>query len=402
MGARNPAKPPETGEALEFPRFSAEEMARRWAAVEATLVASGDDALVAYGAGRFHLDIYWLTDWPGGREAYALFPARPSGLGEPALFVQFFNHVPLARQMAAVDDVRWAGPTSVEALVEDLRRRGLADGRPRQVALAGKVPFQHYEALREAFPAVRFRDATRDLMRLRAVKSEEEIARFRVAARLTDQSLEALAAALRPGIREWELAAVLEGVYLAAGGYTGIHYLASMPMDRPNAYVPRQYLSDRRIEEGDVVITEISGSWWGYTGQIHRTFSVRRPPDAAWRRLHEVAVEAYHRIESVLRDGATAENVIAAADVIAESGFTVCDDLFHGVDQLPPVLRTRQTAHQPYPRGFVFRENMLVTIQPNVVSPDGRMGLQFGETVRITRTGVERMHEYPREWIVCG
>ncbi|MBE3590720.1 MAG: aminopeptidase P family protein [Firmicutes bacterium] len=385
-----------------FPRFSAQEMARRWALVGDALEAGGHDALVVYGAGRFHLDIYWISDWPGGREAYALLPSRSSGLGEPALFVQFFNHVPLARRMAALEDVRWAGPTSIEALVEDLKRRGLGAGRARQVALAGKVPFQHYEALRAAFPDVRFVDFTRELMLLRTVKSEEEIARFRVAAQLTDRSLEALAGALRPGVLEWQLAAVLEAVYLEAGGYTGIHYLASMPMDRPNAYVPRQYLADRKIGEGDVVITEISGSYWGYTGQIHRTFSVRRPPNEAWRRLHEVAVEAYRRIESVLRDGATAEDVIAAADVIAEAGYTVCDDLFHGVDQLPPVLRTRQTQHQPYPRGFVFRENMLVTIQPNVMTPDGRMGLQFGETVRITKDGVERMHAYPRQWMVCG
>jgi hypothetical protein len=43
-----------------------------------------------------------------------------------------------------------------------------------------------------------------------------------------------------------------------------------------------------------------------------------------------------------------------------------------------------------------------VVIQPNVVTDaaDPHMGLQFGETVRITQTGVERLHRLPREYFV--
>jgi hypothetical protein len=44
---------------------------------------------------------------------------------------------------------------------------------------------------------------------------------------------------------------------------------------------------------------------------------------------------------------------------------------------------------------------MCLVIQPNVVSADGLMGVQFGEMLRVTRIGVERLHEYPRRLIVC-
>ena len=46
-------------------------------------------------------------------------------------------------------------------------------------------------------------------------------------------------------------------------------------------------------------------------------------------------------------------------------------------------------------------ENMVVVIQPNVIREDARMGLQVGETLRVTRTGTERLHDYPMEFIVC-
>jgi hypothetical protein len=37
-----------------------------------------------------------------------------------------------------------------------------------------------------------------------------------------------------------------------------------------------------------------------------------------------------------------------------------------------------------------------VVIQPNVVTPDRKAGVQAGEMVLITETGIERMHAIPR------
>jgi hypothetical protein len=43
---------------------------------------------------------------------------------------------------------------------------------------------------------------------------------------------------------------------------------------------------------------------------------------------------------------------------------------------------------------------MVVTLQPQLTTPDRRIGLQFGETVVIRPSGVERLHRYPRRMIV--
>jgi Xaa-Pro aminopeptidase len=50
----------------------------------------------------------------------------------------------------------------------------------------------------------------------------------------------------------------------------------------------------------------------------------------------------------------------------------------------------------------VYRENMVVVVQPNVVSEDGRMGVQVGEMVRVTRTGVDRLHKVALGMLRCG
>jgi hypothetical protein len=105
----------------------------------------------------------------------------------------------------------------------------------------------------------------------------------------------------------------------------------------------------------------------------------------------------------VLHDGATVADVLDAADVIHERGFTVYDDLLHGTSQLPPIIQTRATKRGDWSEDFVFREDMVVVVQPNVVTDSsGRVGLQVGETVRITKTGVERLHEYPLRFTRIG
>jgi Xaa-Pro aminopeptidase len=165
------------------------------------------------------------------------------------------------------------------------------------------------------------------------------------------------------------------------------------------AFVPRQYQSDRVLESGDALITEISGAFWGYSGQIHRTFFLGEPTDA-WARLHGAAEEAYAAIESVLRDGATIDQVLDAAEVIDRSGYTIFDDLLHGANQYPPIIKTRSTAHSNPPGDFTFRSGMVITIQPQLTTHDRTIGLQYGETVVIRPDGVERLHRYPREMIV--
>ena len=46
-----------------------------------------------------------------------------------------------------------------------------------------------------------------------------------------------------------------------------------------------------------------------------------------------------------------------------------------------------------------FRAGMTVVIQPNVVTPDGKAGVQTGELVLITETGIEPLHAVPRGFV---
>lgn len=377
----------------DFPTFSDNEMAARHKAVYKLMDQNGVDGLLVYGTGRYASDVYWLTDWPSSREAYVLFQNG----ADPVVLMQLYNHLPMARVMSVMRDVRWGGANTSTSVVELLRERGL---EARTLGLVGAIPYQHYTKLRESYPHATFKDLSGKLRMMRTIKSAEEIERIRFASRLTDQSIEALAKGLKQGMREDEIAALIEPAYLKQGGYAGIHFMTSMPMLDPDFPVPAQFQSNRRLQKGDCLITEISGAYSGYSGQIHRTFSIGEGPTAKWRDMHDAAVEVFEILANTIKDGTTTTEAEEAADIIHQRGYTIYDDLVHGVNQYPPIFQTKTTKRHDS-REMVFRENMVIVIQPNLITKDEKMGLQFGETLRVTKTGCESLNGYPREWIIC-
>ncbi|MPZ77294.1 MAG: M24 family metallopeptidase [Deltaproteobacteria bacterium] len=377
----------------DYPTFSDEEIARRHQTIYNLMDQEKVDALLVYGSGRYASDVYWLSDWPSSREAYVLFENGK----EPVILMQLFNHFPTARVMSAIKDVRWAGANTTHSVLDLIRERGLESKR---IGLAGSLAYQVYVKMVEKFPGAAFTDLGGKLRMMRTVKSAEEIDRIRIASRLTDQSIEAMANDLKAGMREDEIAAIIEPVYLKQGGYAGIHFMSSMPMRDPDFPVPSQFQSNRKLQRGDCLITEISGAYSGYSGQIHRTFSIGEGPTAEWQKMHAAAVEAFEVLAAVIKDGATTTEAEEAAEIIHRRGYSTYDDLVHGVNQYPPIFQTK-TRKRHDSKEMVFRENMVIVIQPNLITEDEKMGLQFGETLVVTKNGCETLNAYPREWVTC-
>jgi Xaa-Pro aminopeptidase len=390
------ALPPHLQSVLEaeYPRFSVGEMARRRGAIAALLAESELDHLVYCGANRFGSAVQWLTGWPVTAEAVGvLTPNSPD-----ALFIQHINHVPLTRRLAAPAEVAWGGGSSIAAAIAALERRRARAGR---VGVIGPMTFEQHAMLAARFGAIA--NLNRHYVRLRQIKSAEEIDWLRIGAALTDRSLAALRGGLRPGLTERELADLIERAYIALGGTNVIHFFGVTPMADPSIGVPTQFVANRKVNAGDVVVAEISAAFWEYPGQVLRSFAVAAEPTKLYRDLHAAADAAFDAIAAVLKDGTTPGEIIAAASVIEQAGFTIIDDLLHGYGggYLPPILgsRSRPSAHAG---NEPLRAGMTVVIQPNVVTPDGKAGVQTGELVLITPTGIESLHAIPRGFLRVG
>ena len=373
----------------EYPRFSDGEYARRHAALSRAMQKHEVDHLLVVTDHRAGNAPQWVTGWPGTVEAYVVF--RP---GEPmTMHVEWYNHFPLAGRMAHGVDVRWGEHRGIAKTVEELQRRGA-----RRVGIIGPLVVSKYRVLEEHFKVVAL-DA--DYVRLRLIKSEEEIDWLRKGAALSDAGLKELLEGAGPGMSEYELANLVERGYVGEGGTTFIHYIGVTSMADPQLCVPPQFASSRKTRNGDVVFCELSAYWWDYPGQVLRSFTIGADPTPLYRDLHAAAEAAFDAVTGVIRHGTTMQQIVDAAGVIEERGFTVYDDLMHGFGggYFPPIVGTKSRPAGPLPR-MTLEENMTVVVQPNVVTPDHKAGVQVGELIRVTNGGFERLHSAPRGFFV--
>jgi Xaa-Pro dipeptidase len=387
------ALPPHLRKILDapYPRFSDAEMARRRAAVEALLAEHECDHLVFCGAHRFGSAVQWLTQWPVTAEALGVITP-----GErDALFVQYVNHAPQARLLADKAEVTWGGESSIAAAIDVLTRRA---ARADRVATIGPVSAEQHAVLSARFG--RLKNLNRAYARLRQVKSPEELDWLRIGAHFSDLGMAALRDSIVPGINERELGERIERAYLAQGATHVIHYIGATAMAAPDLAVPRQFPLTRRVQAGDVVVAEISAAFWEHPGQVLRSFALGEPTKL-YRELHAAADAAFDAIAAALRADALPSDVIEAAGMIEAAGFTIIDDLLHGYGggYLPPILGSKSRPAGPVP-SEPFRAGQTVVIQPNVVTPDHRAGVQTGELVLITKTGIERLHAMPKGFMV--
>jgi Xaa-Pro dipeptidase len=385
-----PALPPRLRHIVEaeYPRYSAAEMARRRAAVEVALAEAGCDHLVFCGANRAGSAVQWLTQWPVTVEAIGVLTPHQ----RDALFVQWINHTPLARRLAPDAEVAWGGESSIRAAIAVLERRGAKENR---VGVIGAMHFEQHAALAARFGKIA--NLNRAYVRLRRVKSAEEIDWLRIGAWLSDRGMAGLRDGVAVGLDERALGDLIERAYMREGGSNVIHFIGATSMHDPQLGVPAQFASTRKVARGDIVFAEISAAFWDHSGQVLRSFAVGEDPPPLYRALHDTADAAFDAVAAVLRHGATPAQVIEAAGVIEDAGFTIIDDLLHGYGggYFPPILGSRSRPAGPIPEE-PFEAGMTVVIQPNVVTPDGKAGVQTGELVLITQTGIERLHAFPR------
>ena len=372
----------------QYPRYSAAEMARRRAAVEAALAAADCDHLVFYGANRAGSAVQWLTQWPVTVEAIGVFTPRE----RDALFVQWINHAPLAKRLAAEAEVAWGGESSIGAVIAALEKRGARENR---VGVVGAMNFAQYVALAARFGNIA--DLNRAYVRLRRVKSQEEIDWLRIGAWLSDRGMAGLRDGLAVDLDERALGDLIERAYMREGGTNVIHFIGATSMHDPQLGVPAQFPSTRRVANGDIVFAEISAAFWDHSGQVLRSFAVGEEPPPLYRALHAAADAAFDAVAAVLKPGATPAQVVEAAGVIEDAGFTIIDDLLHGYGggYFPPILGSKSRPAGPIP-AEPFEAGMTVVVQPNVVTRDGKAGVQTGELLLITNSGVERLHSFPR------
>jgi Xaa-Pro aminopeptidase len=243
--------------------------------------------------------------------------------------------------------------------------------------------------------AITLRSTERVIEEARTIKDDAEIAALReAAARLTGVASAGIDA-VRPGVSERDVAAVLESAMRGAG-YERTAF-DTIVASGPHSALPHYRAGDRLLANGDLVVLDFGGVLDGYCCDLTRTVTVGSPsPDA--RRLHAAVRDAQKAAIAAVRPGVAATAVDAAArDVLVEHGLG--DAFGHGTGHglgLDVHEEPRITRPRPDVPDVLLSPGMVFTIEPGAYLP-GFGGVRIEDDVLVTKAGCEVLTSVPYE-----
>ena len=152
-------------------------------------------------------------------------------------------------------------------------------------------------------------------------KSDEEADCVRVAGQLLDKALYSMLAAMRPGVKEYELAAAAAQPILEGGGRINFTIVGSTPMDDPALAFGNPWPSARPIHEGDIILNELACGYRGFTVQLGSPICVGSPPDWIHDFFYDVVRPGFDAMAAQLLPGNTWEQVRLAGRSFGEAGY---------------------------------------------------------------------------------
>jgi Xaa-Pro dipeptidase len=361
--------------------FSAEEYARRLAAVRARMRERGAEVALLDEAEH----LCWLTGFDRSATRYQL--AIVALDADPVVLLRSLDEPSFLERSWVRDYVTFADwEEPVEVLARTLGERGWATRRIGLELDSNYLTVRRWQAITAALPRATFVDFGEVLRELRLRKSPDEIAYLRRAAAIADRAIEAAIAAAGEGRSERDPAIAASRAFLELGADSARPGIVTSGSRSGSLH---GVLGDRALERGDILHLELVPQVRGYSARIMRPTVIGAPSAAqadAARRL----VDIQDRQLAAMRPGARAAEV----DAICRDGVLKAG-LRDRYDNATGYTLGYYAAWSPRTSDFtrLFVPTAGWQLEPGMVFHmyTSAAGLAFSETVLVTEAGAERL-----------
>ncbi len=293
--------------------------------------------------------------------------------------------------------------TSVKSCSVELMQRGedlnkKVAGQCRKLRLK-RVGFDGLDvggflALKKNLKNIKLEAKTQIVWDMRKVKDKTELRLIRKTAELTDVGARAAVEVIKPGMREYEVAAEVEYAMRKLGS-DGTAFDTIVASGLKSAY-PHGGCTGKKIKRGELIQFDIGTRYQHYCADLTRTFLVGKPSPKQ-QKMYKVVMEAHEKAFQKIRDGVRAKQVDAAArNVIKKHGFGECfvHGLGHGVGLAVHELPMLNTVSKD-----VLKAGNVVTDEPGIYIV-GYGGVRIEDTVLVKKDGAERLTKAPHDLVV--
>jgi Xaa-Pro aminopeptidase len=358
--------------------------------IQDAIARAGFDGLLLFKAEavRYCTDFYVKGYRPFMEPEYAVLvprgkaPAVGHTSGSDDLRIRFKSDIQDARKLPHVR--HWG-----KALAEMLSDYGLTAGRIG----TDFIPYMACDELRRLCPDLVLEDAGHIWAEVTAVKHPAEVTLLRESVRVADLGMRAAIAAVAPGVREYEVAAAGEHAMRRAG--SELNPFIPLVASGANASMFERVATEKKIQDGEMVILDFGSVVKGYTGDLGRTV-ICGDPSPTQKEIYRVVHRALEEAMKAVRPGAVCKDVDRRArEVIEEAGWgnyiysgNTGHQLGFGLHGDPLVDRNVEAR---------LVENMVICLEPRIVLPDRPDvgGAHLENCILVTADGFERLNDTP-------
>lgn len=249
------------------------------------------------------------------------------------------------------------------------------------------------ESYKKCFKGVSFKDASVELGKLRAIKSEAELAKMREGAIITQGAFTHLLGFIKEGISENDIYAELVYYFNKHGAVPSFTPIVA---SGENGSMPHAGVTSRKIISGDFITMDIGVKYKGVCTDFTRTIAVGGIENSKLL-VYNTVNNAQKAALDVLKPGISGMDADAAARrVVENAGYKECfgHGTGHGVG-----VEIHESPRLSVASCDILEEGMVVTVEPGIYIP-GQYGVRIEDMVVITKNGYENFYTADKEIII--
>lgn len=256
------------------------------------------------------------------------------------------------------------------------------------------MSIQEYIKLQEA--GLNLTLLTNELGKVRAIKSDDEIALIKKACEITDEVFKEVISEIKEGMTELEVAALLQYHALKRGA-SGMSF-ETIVVSGERGAMPHGRPTSKKLRKNEAITIDFGVIYEGYQSDMTRTISIGEPPEVI-KKIYDVVLKAQMSAIEAIKEGANARDIDEIArKIIEEHGFGEYFNhgLGHGMglgDGEVPTLNQRSED--------ILTEGMVMSCEPGIYIPNVG-GVRIEDDVAIINGKGVSLNKTSKDFIILG
>jgi Xaa-Pro aminopeptidase len=230
----------------------------------------------------------------------------------------------------------------------------------------------------------------------RQIKDENEIFLIRRSCEIASAAFLGMLKAVKPGVKEKELALELEYLMKKAGA-EDISFKSTVASGKRSS-LPHGTASDKTIVSNDIITFDFGAKYKGYCSDITRTVFLGSCTKKQ-KEVYEIVLEAQITALNFISSGISCyEADSSARQIIKKKGYSknFGHGLGHGVGLM---IHERPRLSPLADKSDILQTGMTVTVEPGIYLED-EFGIRIEDTVLVTNNGVDVFTKPEKEIII--